>query len=155
MQVYHLATLHSPLFNEFLLLPKPLLFICRVARFDLVQKYQKGENVPNDHKLYQAATDYNKWPKSISNGHNILQHFPFQGPPNFTQSGMYGNPFHLSHLIQNIKFKKSLLWNSDVHTYLLLRLLECRVQRPILNFTPRGKLWPPGAKLSPRGEFVP
>jgi hypothetical protein len=27
--------------------------------------------------------------------------------------------------------------------------------RPILNFTPRGKLWPPGAKLSPRGEFVP
>jgi hypothetical protein len=27
--------------------------------------------------------------------------------------------------------------------------------RPILNFTPGGKLWPPGAKLSPRGEFVP
>jgi hypothetical protein len=25
--------------------------------------------------------------------------------------------------------------------------------RPILNFAPRGKLWPPGAKLSPRGEF--
>jgi hypothetical protein len=30
-----------------------------------------------------------------------------------------------------------------------------RLQRPILNFTPGGKLWPPGAKLSPRGEFVP
>jgi hypothetical protein len=29
------------------------------------------------------------------------------------------------------------------------------VHRPILNFTPRGKLWPPGVKLSPRGEVVP
>jgi hypothetical protein len=27
--------------------------------------------------------------------------------------------------------------------------------RPILNFAPRGKLWPPGVKLSPRGEFCP
>jgi hypothetical protein len=27
--------------------------------------------------------------------------------------------------------------------------------RPILNFAPRGKLWPPGVKLSPRGEVVP
>jgi hypothetical protein len=31
-----------------------------------------------------------------------------------------------------------------------------RFLRPILNFAPRGKLWPPGAKLSPRSEhFVP
>jgi hypothetical protein len=28
-------------------------------------------------------------------------------------------------------------------------------QRPSLNFAPRGKLWPPGAKLSPRCEFCP
>jgi hypothetical protein len=27
--------------------------------------------------------------------------------------------------------------------------------RPILNFTPRGKLLPLGAKLSPRGELCP
>jgi hypothetical protein len=27
-------------------------------------------------------------------------------------------------------------------------------QRPILNFAPRGKLWPPGAKLSPRRQFL-
>jgi hypothetical protein len=27
--------------------------------------------------------------------------------------------------------------------------------RPILNFTPRGKLWPPGTTLSPRGEVIP
>jgi hypothetical protein len=32
---------------------------------------------------------------------------------------------------------------------------EVRGLRPILNFAPRGKLLPPGAKLSPRGEFVP
>jgi hypothetical protein len=28
-------------------------------------------------------------------------------------------------------------------------------QRSIINFTPRGKLWPPGVKLSPRGEIIP
>jgi hypothetical protein len=27
--------------------------------------------------------------------------------------------------------------------------------RPILNFAPRGKSWPPGAKLSPRSELCP
>jgi hypothetical protein len=27
--------------------------------------------------------------------------------------------------------------------------------RPIFNFTLRGKLWPPGAKLSPRGQVIP
>jgi hypothetical protein len=27
------------------------------------------------------------------------------------------------------------------------------LQKPILNFTPRGNLWPPRAKLSPRSEL--
>jgi hypothetical protein len=35
------------------------------------------------------------------------------------------------------------------------RRVWVRVQRPILNFTPGGKLWLPGAKLPPRGVFVP
>jgi hypothetical protein len=40
----------------------------------------------------------------------------------------------------------------------LITLIDCHdlegSLRPILNFTPRGKLWPPGPKLY-RGEFVP
>jgi hypothetical protein len=34
----------------------------RVARFFLVQTYQIGENVTDDHKLYQTAINYTKWP---------------------------------------------------------------------------------------------
>jgi hypothetical protein len=33
----------------------------RVARFFLVQIYQNGKNIPNDHKLYQKAVNYTKW----------------------------------------------------------------------------------------------
>jgi hypothetical protein len=36
----------------------------RVARFFLV---------PNDHKIYQMATKYTKWPQNIPNGHKIYQ----------------------------------------------------------------------------------
>jgi hypothetical protein len=35
-----------------------LLFWIRVARFSLVQTYQNGKNIPNDHKLYQTAIHY-------------------------------------------------------------------------------------------------
>jgi hypothetical protein len=34
-------------------------------------------------------------------------------------------------------------------------LKQCRLQRPILNSAPRGKLWSLGAKFSPRSEFCP
>jgi hypothetical protein len=34
----------------------------RVARFFLVQQTKKGENVPNDHKIYQTAIYHTKWP---------------------------------------------------------------------------------------------
>jgi hypothetical protein len=40
--------------------------------------------MPIGHKSYHMAVKYSKW--SI----NILQHFPFQGPPNFTQIGIFG-----------------------------------------------------------------
>jgi hypothetical protein len=33
-----------------------------VARFSLVQTYQNGKNIPNNHKLYQTATHYARWP---------------------------------------------------------------------------------------------
>jgi hypothetical protein len=39
------------------------------------------QNVPNDHKTSQM---------SIPNGHKIYQHFSIQGPPKFTQIGIFG-----------------------------------------------------------------
>jgi hypothetical protein len=33
---------------------------------------------------------------NIPNGHKIYQHFPFQGPPKFTQIGIFG--FKTNHL---------------------------------------------------------
>jgi hypothetical protein len=33
----------------------------RVARFFLVQTYQIGKNVPNDHKRYQTEINYTQW----------------------------------------------------------------------------------------------
>jgi hypothetical protein len=32
----------------------------------MVQTYQNGKNVPNDHKLYQTAINYPKWSKNIT-----------------------------------------------------------------------------------------
>jgi hypothetical protein len=34
----------------------------RVARFFLEQTYQNVKNITNDHKLYQTAINYTKWP---------------------------------------------------------------------------------------------
>jgi hypothetical protein len=46
--------------------------VIRVARFFVVQTYQNGKDVPNDHtlipnghKLYQMAVKYSKWSKNI------------------------------------------------------------------------------------------
>jgi hypothetical protein len=61
----------------------------RVARFFLVQIYQIGKNITNDHKLYQTAINYTKWPLNIPNGHKI-KHLQFKGPPKFTQMGVFG-----------------------------------------------------------------
>jgi hypothetical protein len=49
----------------------------------LDQIYQNGENI------YKITT-------TLPNGHKIYQHFPFQGPPKFTQSGIWG--FKIYHL---------------------------------------------------------
>jgi hypothetical protein len=62
----------------------------RVARFFLIQTYQIGKNITNDHKLYQMALNYTKWPYNIPNGHKIYPHLPFKGPPKFTQIGIFG-----------------------------------------------------------------
>jgi hypothetical protein len=44
-----------------------------VARFFLVQLTKTRKNIPNDHKTYQTATKYAKWPQNMSNGHKICQ----------------------------------------------------------------------------------
>jgi hypothetical protein len=66
---------------------KPILWcsINRVARFFLFQTYQNGKNIPNDHKLYQNAVSYTKWPKYIPNCHksnNIFYSKALQILPN-------------------------------------------------------------------------
>jgi hypothetical protein len=74
----------------------------------------KRENVPNDHKLYQTAINYTKWSKNIPNGHKILHHFSFQGPPNFTQRGIFGlkrnHPATLVHTVLRPVAEKERSW---------------------------------------------
>jgi hypothetical protein len=44
--------------------------------------YQNGKNIPKNHKIYQMATEYIKWPQNIPNGHKIYQqHLLMQVPP--------------------------------------------------------------------------
>jgi hypothetical protein len=77
-----------------------MAIVIRVARFFLVQAYQNGKNIPSDHKLYQTTINYAKWPLHITNDHKIYKRFPFQGPPKFTQIGIFGlKRNHLATLI--------------------------------------------------------
>jgi hypothetical protein len=52
----------------------------RVARFFLVQQTKTGKYIPNDHKIYQRATKYTKFPQKRPNDHKIYQHLPLQDP---------------------------------------------------------------------------
>jgi hypothetical protein len=47
-------------------------------------------NIPKTGNIYPMTTNYTKRPSNIPNGHKIYQHFPFQGPPKFTQTGIFG-----------------------------------------------------------------
>jgi hypothetical protein len=77
----------------------------RVARFFLVQTYQNGkiytkwpQTIPNCHKLYQMAA-YVMF-QMVINDQKFCQHFPFQGPPKFTQIGTFGLKInHLATLV--------------------------------------------------------
>jgi hypothetical protein len=51
----------------------------------LVQTFQVGKNITNDHKLYQSAINCTKWPQNFPNGRKIYQHLPFKGRPKFAQ----------------------------------------------------------------------
>jgi hypothetical protein len=56
----------------------------------MVQRTKTGENIPNDHKIYQMAIKYFQWPKNRPNGHKIYEHFPLHDPPKFIQIGIFG-----------------------------------------------------------------
>jgi hypothetical protein len=65
----------------------------RVARFFLVQTYQNGRSIPKYHKLYQTALHILGIPNShklYQRAVKIYQHFIFQGPPKYTQIGIFG-----------------------------------------------------------------
>jgi hypothetical protein len=49
-----------------------------------------GENIPNDHKIYQMAIKYFQWPQNRPNYYKIFQDFPLQDPPKLTQIGILG-----------------------------------------------------------------
>jgi hypothetical protein len=60
--------------------------------------YKITTKLPSDHKIYQIHNT-----KYIPNGHEIYQHFPFKGPPKFTQSGIFGlKTYHLATLMEII-----------------------------------------------------
>jgi hypothetical protein len=65
-------------------------FMTRVARFFLVHDAKKVKNVPNEHKMSQVVIKYPEWAFNIPGGLKIYQHFQSQGPPKFTQSGIFG-----------------------------------------------------------------
>jgi hypothetical protein len=72
----------------------------RVARLFSVKYTKTWRNVQKRSQHFQMATQYNKCPLNIPNGHKIYQYFPFQGPPKYTQGGIFGMKiFHLASLL--------------------------------------------------------
>jgi hypothetical protein len=74
---------------------KKLFWSCSAGLSDFLgpNKPKTGKNIQNDHKLYQKAVNCTKM--AVKNKFQMLikyiqQHFPFQGPPNFTNVGIFG-----------------------------------------------------------------
>jgi hypothetical protein len=62
----------------------------RVARFFLLRHTKTGGNRTDDHKIYEMAINYTRWPESGPNDHKIYQHLPLQDHPKFTQIVIFG-----------------------------------------------------------------
>jgi hypothetical protein len=56
----------------------------------LVRDTKTGQNLPNEHKIYQIVIKYPKCPYNIPNVHKIYQHFTILGPKKITQIGICG-----------------------------------------------------------------
>jgi hypothetical protein len=72
----------------------------KVARL-LLAKYTKTcANIPNYRNTYQMVNKYTKFLSNISYDHKIYPHSPFQGPPKYTQIGIFGKKIcHLAKLV--------------------------------------------------------
>jgi hypothetical protein len=44
----------------------------------------------NQEKMYQMTTTFTKRPQNTPNSRKIYQHFPYKGPPKYTQIGIFG-----------------------------------------------------------------
>jgi hypothetical protein len=51
---------------------------------------KRVKNVPKLWKIHQTVVTYAKWPENWPNGRTTCQHLPLQGPPKFTQIGIFG-----------------------------------------------------------------
>jgi hypothetical protein len=84
--------------------PPTLLFAAgwQGCQIFLVQCTKTWRNMyTKDQRISQMIAEYTKWPHNISNVSKIYQHFPFQGPTKFTQTGIYiksGSPAWLAGL---------------------------------------------------------
>jgi hypothetical protein len=56
----------------------------------MIQTIRIGKNILNDHKLYQMAITYKKWPQTTPNGHKICRHFPLKVPQKYTRIWIFG-----------------------------------------------------------------
>jgi hypothetical protein len=54
-----------------------------------------GRKLPNDRTIYQMAIKHKKWLQNGPNGPKLYQHFLFQGPPKFTQTGIFGSKMRM------------------------------------------------------------
>jgi hypothetical protein len=53
------------------------------------------------------ASKYTKWPQNIPNGHTIYPNLPFQVPPKFAQTKIFG--FKICHLATLVERRKTRL----------------------------------------------
>jgi hypothetical protein len=68
-------------------------------------------NTSRQELIYQMTTKYTNWPQNIPNDHDLYQHFPFQGPPKYTQIVIFWGKY----TIRQLRFKEALK-----STYLIL-----------------------------------
>jgi hypothetical protein len=73
--------------ERFLKARRGLIQGCQIV---LATNLPKSKNVSNDHKVWQTAVKFTKWPHTIPNCHKILQHFQLKGTTRFTQIGIFG-----------------------------------------------------------------
>jgi hypothetical protein len=87
------------------------------------------QNVPNGHKNKKS-------PWNIPNGHKIYRHFSIQGPPTFTQIGIFGlKTNHLATLVQPLLFAAPVSHNLQLYRYIYKGVMFCQGdQGPMLWF---------------------